>query len=178
MTHSLRACLVTVVLAVSGSAVHADDGWQLLFAGHAQGLSGADQQAIYRQLGLMRSADGRELLVMGGEAAGPARFTVQLQDINADGRVEVFVSGGNAFLSGETGSSVWLFTQPVPDGRWQMDLGFPAVSWTVLAESHAGYPDLRFTGYGSCDAVWRWDGTAYEHHQDVPIRPGGCDSLP
>jgi len=178
MTHSLRTCLVAVVLALSGTAVHADDGWQLLFEGHAQGLSEADQQAIYRHLGLTRSADGRELLVMGGEAAGPARFTVQTHDINADGRVEVFVTGGNAFLSGETGSSVWLFMQPATDGRWQMNLGFPAASWTVLAESNAGYPDLRFTGAGSCDAVWHWDGNAYDHLRDVPIRPGGCDSLP
>ena len=57
----------------------------------------SDGAAIYRYLGLTRSADGKELLVMGGEDAGPARFTVQPEDINADGRVEVFVIGGNTF---------------------------------------------------------------------------------
>ena len=96
--------------------MHADDGWKLLFATDVQGLSESDQLAIYRYLGLTRSADGKELLVMGGEDAGPARFTVQPEDINADGRVEVFVIGGNTFLSGETGSSS-LAVHPPGAGR-------------------------------------------------------------
>jgi len=178
MTHSLRACLFPAVLALLVSSARADDGWKLLFGAGMEGLSEADQLAIYRHLGLKRSADGKDLLVMGGEAAGPARFTVQLEDLNADGRDEVFVIGGNAFLSGASGSSVWLFLKPAPDGQWQVNLGVPAASYTVLAQDHAGYPDLRLPGTGACDAVWRWDGDTYAYHQGVATRPGGCDHLP
>jgi hypothetical protein len=150
----------------------------LLFGAEVQGLSEADQLVIYRNLGLTLSADGEALLVMGGEDAGPARFTVQLDDINTDGRSEVFVVGGNAFLSGATGSSVWLFMQSVPDSGWQMHLGVPASSYTVLARGDAEYPDLRVSGNGSCDTVWRWDGGTYEHLEDIAIRQGGCDGTP
>ena len=158
--------------------MHADDGWKLLFATDVQGLSEADQLAIYRYLGLTRSADGKELLVMGGEDAGPARFAVQPEDINADGRVEVFVIGGNTFLSGETGSSVWLFTRTAPDGDWQMNLGIPATSYSLLARSDSAYPDLRLSGAGACDVIWRREGMAYEYHEEIATGPGGCDPVP
>ena len=178
MTHSLRRYLFPIVLAWYGAAVHADDGWQLLFGPDAHGLSEDDQVAIYRHLGLTRSADGDTLLVMGGEDAGPAHFSVQPEDLDADGRIEVFILGGNTFLSGESGSSVWLFTRSAPDGGWQMNLGIPAASYRVLARRVHGYPDLRFPGAGACDAVWRWDGNTYEHHEDVATGPGGCDPAP
>ena len=177
MIHRQCGYLLAFVLTLPGSVVQADDGWQLLFV-NAGALSETDQQTIYRHLGLRRSTDGKELLVMGGEAAGPARFEVSLQDINADGRSEVFVTGGNTFLSGSSGSSIWLFTQSASGSHWQMNLGFPAAAYTVLAVGNAGYPDLRFAGTGTCDAVWRWDGDAYEHYQDVATRPGGCAELP
>ncbi|HUT41168.1 MAG TPA: hypothetical protein VM011_07475 [Gammaproteobacteria bacterium] len=158
--------------------MHADDGWKLLFATDAHGLSESDQLAIYRSLGLTRSADGKKLLVMGGEDAGPARFAVQREDINADGRIEVFVIGGNTFLSGETGSSIWLFTRPAPDGDWQVNLGIPATSYSLLARSDSAYPDLRLSGAGACDVVWRWEGMAYEYHEEIATGPGGCDLAP
>ena len=99
--------------------------------GRRRRLSEDDQVAIYRHLGLTRSADGDTLLVMGGEDAGPAHFSVQPEDLDADGRIEVFILGGNTFLSGESGSSVWLFTRSAPDGGWQMNLGIPAASYRV-----------------------------------------------
>ncbi len=177
MIDRLRRYLLPVMLALYGCAVQADDGWKLLFGAATKGLSEADQLAIYRQLGLTLDEEGTELLVMGGEDAGPARFTVKLDDINVDGRVEVFITGGNSFLSGVTGSSVWLFIKPAPDSRWQVNLGFPATTFNVLADGYAGYPDLRFSDAGSCDVVWRWNGTAYARHEDVATRPGGCDHL-
>lgn len=168
--HVLCALLCLVLPAPS----QADDGWKLLFDAGLD-LSEDDRLAIYRYLGLTRSASGDELRVMGGEEAGPARFTVALEDLDADGRPEVFVTGGNTFLSGRGGSSVWLFTRAAPGSDWQMHLGVPAMGYSVLEWREGGYPDLRVGGAGDCDVVWRWDGATYAHHETIATVPGGCD---
>lgn len=177
MNQRLRRTLAAVAVLAATDGV-ADDGWQLLFAAVTHELTAADQQAIYQNLGLARSADGTQLLVMGGEDAGPATFRVQMTDLDADGHDEVFVTGGNAFLSGAGGSSVWLFTRQPPTGDWQMQLGVPANAYAVLARGDAAFPDLRLSGTGDCDSVWHWDGAGYVHLEDIATRPGACDGLP
>lgn len=152
----------------------ADDGWRLLFAPVHDRLPEADQQAIYAMTGLTQAADGAELQIADAPEAGPVMMTATLQDLNGDGQAEVFLVGGNLYLSGATGSSVWLYLRNGAGGDWQMNLGFPAAGYTVLPEGNAGFPDLQFGGMGWCEAVWRWDGTAYRYYRDVPTAPDGC----
>lgn len=154
---------------------HADEGWRLLFRTLSQELSAQDQQAIYAQMGLAVSADGSHLLVPDVEAAGPVTIKASRQDLNCDGQDEIFLLGGNAYLSGGTGSSIWLFIKSATDQPWRMHLGFPAAAYTVLDERNAGFPDLQFSGMGWCEGVWRWNGDSYEHLRNVPTAPRGCD---
>ena len=53
-----------------------------------------------------------------------------------------------------------------------MNLGFPGGGWTVLESSNLGYPDLAIGGPRFCEAVWRWDGTRYQHHGNRETEPG------
>lgn len=174
--HCYRRVFCTLLCLLVTVPSQADDGWKLLF-GSVDGLTADDQQAIYNHLGLTRSTSADELLVMGDTDARPARFAVTLEDLNADGRSEVFLAGGNTFLSGSTGSSVWLFTSQADGRGWQLNLGVPASGYTVLEEREGGYPDLRTGGAGDCDVVWRWDGMTYAHHAAIDVQPGGCDGL-
>lgn len=90
--------------------------------------------------------------------------------------VEVFVLGGNTCTSGMDGSTITLWIKDVA-GSYVMNLGFPGGGWTVLATSNLGFPDLSVGGAGFCEAVWRWDGTMYQHHGDRETEPGGCDAI-
>ena len=154
-----------------------DAGWQLMFRAVSNRLPVCDQQAIYAQMGLVLSEDGEEFLVADGEVGGPFSIKASLDDLNGDGQEEVFLVGGNTYLSGGTGSSVWLFIKPASGEEWQMNLGFPAATYRVLPEKSGGFPDLQFAGMGWCEAVWRWNGTAYDHSRNVPTAPGGCEGL-
>ncbi len=155
----------------------ADDGWQVMFRSVAGRLPVCDQQAIYVMMGLASGDDGKELLVAGGEVGGPVSIKAYLEDLNGNGQDEVFLVGGNAYLSGGTGSSVWLFIKPGIGEEWQMNLGFPAATYRLLPEGSGGFPDLQFAGMGWCEGVWRWNGRAYEHSRNVPTAPGGCENV-
>ncbi|QKK11029.1 MAG: hypothetical protein HND59_04895 [Pseudomonadota bacterium] len=169
--------MALAIYLVGAGALRADEGWRLLFHSLTEALPAQDQQAIYAQMGLAISADGRYLLVPDVEAAGPVTIKASRQDLNGDGQDEIFLLGGNAYLSGGTGSSIWLFIKSATDQTWRMHLGFPAAAYTVLDERNAGFPDLRFGGMGWCDGIWRWDGSGYAHHRNVATAPGGCDHL-
>ena len=104
-----RISALGFVLATHLSAVglaYADEGWRLLFRTLSQELSAQDQQAIYAQMGLAVSADGSHLLVPDVEAAGPVTIKASRQDLNGDGQDEIFLLGGNAYLSGGTADKV------------------------------------------------------------------------
>lgn len=153
------AILVLLLLSAPGVA-WAGSGADILF-GDVRGKVPAEvTDAIYRDFFaafLTPSADGTELLDEGGR---PAPFRAELRDLNGDGIDEIFVIGGNAYLSGFTGSSIWLFIRSA-DGAYQPYLGFPAFAYEVLPETNKGFPDLKFGGPGFCQAVWRWDGAQY-----------------
>lgn len=74
------------------------------------------------------------------------------------------------------GSTITLWIKNA-DGSYAMNLDFPAGGWTVLETSNMGYPDIAIGGAGFCEAVWRWDGTTYQHHGNRETEPGGCDGV-
>ena len=154
----------------------ADAGWRLLFRDVGAALPERDQEAIYREMDLTPGPDGRSLVVADAPEAGPVTLSATIVDLDGDGSPEVFLVGGNTYVSGATGSSVWLFVRSAA-GRWTPQLGVPAAAYTLLPEKSAGLPDVQLSGMGFCDGVWRWDGTAYAHDRDVPTEPGGCDAV-
>jgi hypothetical protein len=153
--------------------VHAQaEGYRILFPDSTT-IAEENQRAIFEQLDYSVSADGTAL-----EApdCGPIFGQVQEADLNDDGVVEVFVLAGNTCTSGMAGSSITLFIQDA-EGRYGPHLGFPAGGWTRLETSNAGFADLAIGGPGFCEAVYRWDGSTYQHDHNQETAPGGCDEI-
>jgi hypothetical protein len=75
-----------------------------------------------------------------------------------------------------SGYNLTLFIR-VAEGGWGMNLGFPAGGWTKLETGNQGWPDLSIGGPGFCEAVYRWDGSTYQHHGQRETEPGGCDGI-
>ncbi|MGH7587305.1 MAG: hypothetical protein ACRELU_01810, partial [Gemmatimonadota bacterium] len=166
--------LSLLIILAGASAAHAQtEGYRILFADSTT-VSVDDQRTIFDLLGYTVSADGTALEAMD---CGPIYVSrVEETDLNGDAVVEVFVLAGNSCTSGMDGSSVSLFIKDA-EGRYGSHLGFPAGGWTELETSNAGFPDLAIGGPGFCEAVYRWDGTTYQHDHNQPTEPGGCDGI-
>lgn len=166
------AVALSVLIFLAGAnAAHAQ-GHRILFPDSTT-VSEDDQRAIFDLLGFTVSADGSAL-----EAPDCGQIFGQVQeaDLNGDGIVEVFVIAGNTCTSGMAGSSITLFIQDA-EGRYGPHLGFPAGGWTRLETANAGFPDLSIGGPGFCEAVYQWDGSTYQHHENRETEPGGCDGI-
>ena len=149
------------------------DGYRILFPADSTTISEADQRAIFEQLGYLVAADGSSLEVVD---CGTIYTQVDEEDLNGDGTPEVFVLGGNTCTSGGAGSNLTLFGRNA-EGGWGLNLGVPAGGWTALETGNLGYPDLSIGGPGFCEAVYRWDGTMYQHHGNRETEPGGCEGI-
>lgn len=171
----MRAVMLCVLtsLATAGAIQAQVEGHRILFA-DSTAIPKEDQRAIFELLGYSVSADGTALEVVD---CGPIYVTEARDvDLNDDGSAEVVVIAGNTCTSGMDGSSIHLFVRDA-DGRYAAHLGFPAGAWRRLETSNLGFPDLALGGPGFCEAVWRWDGSTYQHHHDEPTEPGGCDGV-
>jgi hypothetical protein len=171
----MRALALLVLISLAGADVvlAQAEGYQILFNPDSTTIAEAGQRAIFDQLGYNVSADGSSLEVMD---CGAIYTQTEEDDLNGDGIPEVFVLGGNSCTSGMAGSSLSLFIKNA-EGSWGMNLGFPAGGWTKLEAENLGYPDLSIGGPGFCEAVYRWDGSSYQHLEDRETEPGGCDGI-
>jgi hypothetical protein len=173
----MRTLALSVLLSLAGAdAMLAQvEGFRLLFPADSTTITEDDQRAIFDLLGYGVSADGTDLedRVMG---CGAIYARADEEDLNGDGVPEVFVLGGNSCTSGMDGSSLMLFIKNA-EGAWVTNLGFPAGGWTRLEATNLEYPDLAIGGAGFCEAVYRWDGSMYQHHGNRETEPGGCDGI-
>lgn len=171
----MKALALCALIALAGadSALSQTEGYRLLFPADSVTIAEADQQAIFDQLGYLVGADGASLEVMD---CGTIFTQVAEDDLNGDGVPEVFVLGGNTCTSGGDGSNLTLFVRNA-DGGWGMHLGFQAGGWTKLETGNLGYPDLSIGGMGFCEAVYRWDGSTYQHRGQRETEPGGCEGI-
>jgi hypothetical protein len=96
----------------------------------------------------------------------PFTATVLPTDMNKDGKEEVFISFGNDYTSGSTGSSIALFIKDAK-GVYANQLGFPGMVPDALATTSQGYADLLIGGPGFEYPVWRWNGKAYVFSRNV-----------
>lgn len=156
--------------AEKGAAASA--GAALLFAKGSGSLTPAEQEEVVGLLGLEVSPDGKELL--DPACRQPIHFPeVSFEDLDGDGTLEIFAIYGNLCMSGGTASNIVLLRKGA-NGRFIAELGFPAAGYKILGTKNRGFPDLQIGGMGFCEAVWRWDGAAYQHHRNQPTGPDGC----
>ena len=96
----------------------------------------------------------------------PFGVVVMPTDLNKDGKEEIFISFGNGFTSGNTGSSILLFIKNVA-GVYEINFGFPGVTPDVLTTVNKGYPDLVVGGPGLSFPVFRWNGKLYDNYRTI-----------
>lgn len=166
---ALFLCL-SASLVCAGPGRAQTEGHRVLFS-DSTSVAEDDQRAVFEQLGFSVSADGTAL-----EApdCGTIYGRVEEADLNDDGVVEVLVLAGNSCTSGMAGASLTVFIRDA-EGRYAPHLGFPAGGWTRLETASSGFHDLAIGGPGFCEAVYRWDGSTYQHDHDRETAPGGCD---
>jgi hypothetical protein len=87
-------------------------------------------------------------------------------DLNKDGKEEIFISFGNGYTSGNTGSSIVLFIKNAT-GVYEMSLGFPGMIPDILATTNKGYPDLVIGGPGLEYPILRWNGKMYDSYKTI-----------
>jgi hypothetical protein len=142
-----------------------------LFGDRASDLSLADQQAIVRLLDLELSAD--DLLVDASCRQPVLLNEIAIRDLDRDGTAEVIIVGGNTCTSGGAGQSLVVFVKDTQN-TYRAVLNFPAASYEMLSRP-TGLPDFRLTGLLPCAAVWRWNGSIYEHLRNEALEPSGCE---
>jgi hypothetical protein len=130
-------------------------------------LSAAEKNQVATALGFILSGNKDEPFAQDKDSREyPFGAMVYPVDLNKDGREEVFVSFGNSFTSGMTGSSIVLFIKPA-SGAYAANLGFPGTVPDVLSTASMGYPDLLIGGPGFEFPVWRWNGKEYVFSKKV-----------
>ncbi len=140
---------------------------EVLFKNVQSTLTGAERNDIAAQLGFILSGDENQPFALDKDSKDfPFGAIVLPTDMNKDGREEIFVSFGNSYTSGNTGSSISLFIKNAA-GAYILNLGFPGVIPDALATSNVGYPDLLIGGPGFEYPVWRWNGKAYSDYKTV-----------
>ncbi|KMN48245.1 hypothetical protein [Chromobacterium violaceum] len=95
---------------------------------------------------------------------------------------ELWIQGGDACTSGSVGQSIWSFARD-DAGHLRVSLGVPATKAIVVTDgdnSPEDNPrnDIRLSGNGFCESVWRWDGKQYQRLRNEAMQPGGCDHEP
>lgn len=140
------------------------EGAKLLFKDIKCKLTVTEKNFIYTKLGFHLSKDKKGFT--DGESEEDA-FSAEVlpTDMNKDGLEEIFVSYGNTYTSGMTGSEIVLFIKT--NGRYQENLGFPGLIPDALSSSNQGYPDLLIGGPGFEFPIWRWNGNKYNLHRRV-----------
>ncbi len=149
----------------------ASEGYEILFRGVTSQLTSEEQKQIFQQLEFCLSDNGKFYTdYCDDRDVSPA---VEVVDLNGDGVDEVFVYWGNFGTSGNAERSISLFIKD-SFGRYVMNLGFPAISYRILAAKNQGFPDLEFGGPGFCRGVWQWNGHKYEYECSREEEPGAC----
>jgi len=155
---------------------------QLLFGNVKSKLAIKDKNEIARLAGFILSADKKQFIISKDAADYPFGVQVYPTDMNKDGVEEIFVSYGNTYTSGMTGSSIVLFTRDAY-GDWHKHLNFPGAVPDALKTGFGGYPDLVIGGPGVNFPVWRWNGKDYASASLVSnaglktLKPVGVETL-
>lgn len=144
----------------------------LLFGDHPRLLSPREESDIVEALGFTMSEDRTQLV--DSTCGLPITWSVRYLDLGADARPEVVVDYGNACTSGMAGTSVTIFTRS-DDGGLDVALSLPGLIAEVRPRRDGLFSDLLIGGPGFCFGVWRWADGTYEHLQNEPQSPGGCD---
>ena len=126
-----------------------------------------EKNFIAKQVGFVLSGNKEQPFAQDKDSKEyPFTATVLPTDLNKDGKEEVFISFGNTYTSGNTGSSIVLFIKNTKN-IYEMNLGFPGMTPDVLTTINKSYPDLVVGGPGFEFPVFRWNGKIYDNYKTI-----------
>lgn len=165
----------------SSSQLPADANAALFDDGNA--LSDADLKEVLAALGMayvVKDQDTRGFVT--DKCRTPFRLRGTYGNGHEEDHSELWIQGGDACTSGSVGQSIWSFARD-DAGHLRVSLGVPATKAIVVTDgdnSPEDNPrnDIRLSGNGFCESVWRWDGKQYQRLRNEAIQPGGCDHEP
>jgi hypothetical protein len=100
---------------------------------------------------------------------------IRAKDLNRDGVREIFVHAQSSYWGGAKGDVLWLFVRKrATNSPYQKNLGFSTDGYTLLKQTHNGYPYIKVYPRAVCSAIWHWEGNAYAHACNIPETPKGC----
>src|SRR5258706_3467139 len=163
--------LIVIILGYSSSLFaqqnKPSDVAALLFKNIKTKLTIAEQNEIAAKLGFVLTADKDKPFAADKDSKDfPFTASVMPTDMNKDGKEEIFISFGNSYTSGNTGSSISLFIKNTA-GAYTLNLGFPGTIPEALTTANKGYADLLIGGPGMEYPVYRWNGKEYAYYKDV-----------
>jgi hypothetical protein len=87
---------------------------------------------------------------------------IEVQDLNGDGRPEIWITEGGTYCYGNSGGGFWLMTKNA-NGAWTKMLNDVGIQ-NVLKGKRYGWPDIEVggPGFGKFPA-YRYDGKKYVH---------------
>lgn len=132
------------------------DGWKLPVTFAA--LPPSDQDAIMRAAGLIRA--GPVWRGCEGSSQADAK-SVEIKDLNHDGRPEAIVSDAGYECYGNSGQEFTIL-RATPGGWVQMMQVTGIIDRFMKSTGVGGYPDLMAGGPGTCVGIWRSDGRTYK----------------
>lgn len=143
------------------------EGASLLFKNTKSTLTPAEKNKLFIDLHFLLSKDRKQFIAEGDDGKEfPFDVRVMPTDLNKDGKEEIFITYGNSFTSGNTGSSVIVFIKNAA-GKYEMNLGFPGMTPDALTTAGSNYPELLIGGPGMEFPVWKWNGSAYVYARKV-----------
>jgi ketosteroid isomerase-like protein len=148
MLRNLLALALLSVPALAAAATSAEAG-----------LGAADKAAAFKAAGF--SVKGGEYVRCDDTVtASREPGSLEVADLNGDGRPEAFVKEGSTHCYGNTGVAFVLLTKQA-NGTWKVlldQVGIPVVSET----RHMGWPDIEVGGPGfEPFPTYRFNGTIY-----------------
>lgn len=161
--------LLSALLSLSGSVIAqaGNDIASLLFKDVKTKLTVAEKKQLATDIGFVASGNKEHPFAQDKDSKEyPFTAMVLPTDLNKDGIEEIFVSFGNSYTSGNTGSSIVLFIKNAT-GKYETNLGFPGTVPDAFTTLSKGYPDLLIGGPGFEFPVWRWNGKAYDFLKKV-----------
>ena len=156
----ITSFLITITIVLQAQPA-LTEGAALLFKNTKSNSTVAEKNKLFIDLNFRISKDRKQFVADGDDNKEfPFDVFVMPTDVNKDGQEEIFITFGNSYTSGGTGSSVLVFIKNTA-GKYIQHLGFPGTTPDALAVSNKGYPDLLIGGPGFEFPIWKWNGTSY-----------------
>jgi hypothetical protein len=153
------AKLVTVTAAPNTSAAPTGAGASP-FTGPAFTVTEADKTAAFRAAGFKKVGSQWKSAC---DDPGTTSYTpgqTEVQDLNGDGRPEIWITEGGTYCYGNTGQHFWLMAKDA-SGKWVTMLDSTGIQ-VVQKGKRYGWPDIQVGGPGMGPfPTYRFDGGKY-----------------